>query len=128
VTDLHQTLGRIALGAAVVLAVMAIGTAVAQGRRSGPWFGVITEWAAVGLWLLVLVNLAAGALLLVGGDRPEDGLHLLYAGVALAVLPLAAALGVRSERGRGPGRARYLWMTGGALVLAVVIVRLLQTG
>jgi predicted permease len=126
VTDLHQTLGRIALGAAVVLAVMAIGTAVAQGRRSGPW--VITEWAAVGLWFLVLVNLAAGALLLVGGDRPEDGLHLLYAGVALAVLPLAAALGVRSERGRGPGRARYLWMAGGALVLAVVMVRLLQTG
>jgi hypothetical protein len=126
--DLHQTLGTIALGAAVLLAASAILAAAAHGRAAGPWLGVITEWLAVGLWCLVAVTLGLGALRLLGGDRPDDPLHLMYGLVALAILPVAAALGVRAERGRGPRRARYLWIAGGSLVLVGVLVRLIQTG
>ena len=77
-----------------------------------------------GLVLLVIGLSAGGGLgMLVGGARPHEMLHLLYAVIAFGTLPIAAGLSRQaSERTRG------LASLGGALVALVVVARLFATG
>jgi hypothetical protein len=77
-----------------------------------------------GLVLLALVVTSAGGLgLLVGGARPREALHFVYAIVALGLLPLASSLSRRSEP-RRQGLATFL----AAVIALIVIARLFGTG
>jgi hypothetical protein len=69
---------------------------LATARPAGPRFERF-QAAAVSLFV---VAAASGVLLLLAGFRPGEGLHLLYAAIALAVIPLARSfLGQTSARG-----------------------------
>lgn len=75
--------------------------------------------------LLLAVGLSAGGGLgmLVGGARPHETLHFLYAVIAFGTLPIAAGLSRNaSERTRG------LASLGGALIALIVVARLFATG
>lgn len=77
-----------------------------------------------GLLLVVLAVAIAGGLgLLVGGARPHELLHFVYAVVVIGALPIAGTL----SRGASP-RARGLSSLAGALVALIVVARLFATG
>lgn len=71
----------------------------------------------------LVVAIAGGLGLFVGGGRPAEPLHFVYAVVALGILPLADSLSRRAEP-----RTRGLATVIGALVVLVVILRLFATG
>ncbi len=71
---------------------------------------------------LVVLAAAAGATLFALGQRPSDGLHVLYGGVALVLIPVA-----RSYR-RGAGRRDSILMLLAMVVLGGVLFRLFSTG
>ena len=81
---------------------------VATGRATGAAF----ERLQAAVVSVLLVGSVSGVLLLLAGPGPADGLHLLYAAVAIAVIPLARSFltperrakmeGALSERGREP--------------------------
>jgi hypothetical protein len=73
--------------------------------------------------LLVAVTAAGGLGLLVGGARPHELLHFVYAVVALAALPISTSVSARWEP-----RLRAMATVIGALVGLAVIVRLFGTG
>ena len=72
---------------------------------------------------LIIVGAASGTVLLVMGARPAESLHLLYAAVAVAIIPLA-----RSFVGRTNERREGLVLLAGFVVLAAVVYRLFTTG
>jgi hypothetical protein len=69
------------------------------------------------------MSIAGGLALLLGGRRPKEWLHLVYALLALALIPLADSLTVQASP-----RRRALARLLGALVAVGVIVRLFATG
>jgi len=73
--------------------------------------------------LLVGMTAAGGLAMLVAGKRPAEWWHLMYAGFAFVMIPLADAIAVRASD-RWKAVARLL----GALIALEVIVRLVQTG
>jgi hypothetical protein len=73
--------------------------------------------------LALVVTIAGGLGLLVGGGRPREFLHFVYAIVALGALAVADSM----TRQAGP-RMRGLASLIGALVTLAVITRLFQTG
>ena len=75
------------------------------------------------LLVLIGVTIAGGLGLLVGGSRPRETLHFVYAILAFAALPVAATL----ARGASP-RTRGVVSLIGALVALVVVARLFGTG
>lgn len=72
---------------------------------------------------LFVVGAASGLLLLLGGARPAAGLHLVYALIAIAVIPLA-----RSFNGRTGPRGTGLLLLVAFVVLGAVTYRLFTTG
>jgi len=91
----------------------------ASGRTGGPAF---ERFQAAVVSVLVLAAVSGGAMLL-AGESPADGLHLLYAGVAIVLVPLA-----RSFLGRATGRAAAGMMLVAFAVLGGVVYRLFTTG
>jgi len=76
------------------------------------------------LLLLVLVVTVAGGLgLLLGGARPRELLHFVYAVVAVGALPMATSISARWE----PRRQAIVTLLG-ALVALVAVLRLFATG
>jgi len=73
--------------------------------------------------LLVAVTAAGGLGLLVGGARPHELLHFVYAVVALAALPISTSVSARWEP-----RRQAMATVIGALIGLAVIVRLFGTG
>jgi len=73
--------------------------------------------------LMLLITSAGGLGLLVGGARPREALHLVYAVVALGALPIAHATSTNWV----PRRRALVYLVGTIITLAVV-GRLLQTG
>ncbi len=71
--------------------------------------------------VLVAVAAASGLVILGTGGHPDDALHLLYAVVALLVLPVARFL----DRLAGH---RALAVGVGGAALALLVLRLFQTG
>ncbi len=71
----------------------------------------------------VVVAAASGLPLLAAGARPSDGLHLVYALLAIGIIPLA-----RSMLGRAADPARRIWVAATFIVLAAVLYRLFATG
>jgi hypothetical protein len=116
--DLHLLL---ALASLAAMALVAAEGAVRLARPRPPGRAAA---AGLGAAVIVLGMAAAGGLaLLLGGHRPAEWLHLVYALLAFALVPLADSLAVQASP-RRRAVARLL----GALVALVVIARLFATG
>jgi len=90
-----------------------------RGRTGGAGF----ERFQAAVVSLLIVGGASGLILLATGARPADGLHLLYAGIAIVVVPLARSfIGRPGRRGIAP-----LILTA-FVVLGAVLYRLFTTG
>lgn len=72
---------------------------------------------------VLVVGAASGAILLASGARPAEGLHLLYAILAIGLIPLA-----RSYLGRASGRGGSALLLAAFVVLGAVVYRLFTTG
>jgi hypothetical protein len=111
----------LAFASAISMAFAGIeGTVRAWQRRPR---GLLSERVAQLAVVLVGLTIAGGLGLFVGGRRPHEGLHFVYALLALALLPVAAALSARATP-RQQGLVSLLV----ALVTLGVIVRLFATG
>lgn len=110
-----------------ILTVLMLVAATAEGAIRavvGRPAGVAAGRTRVGVLLLVALTASAGLALLVGGHRPHEWLHIIYAVLALGLVPIAdnAATMLRSNR------SKALTRLGGGLVSLVVIARLFATG
>lgn len=72
---------------------------------------------------VLIVAAASGLILLVVGEAPADGLHLLYAAVAIAIVPLA-----RSFLGQASTRSAAGFLAVAFAVLGALVWRLFTTG
>lgn len=113
---IHLYLAWLVVALVVVLGLVA-GVGALRRSDAPPLYVGIRRFVLGLLGLQVLV----GAVLLVIGHRPHDGLHLMYAALALAALPVAGALGRKSPR-------PALYEVGGAVVLLGIVFRLFGTG
>jgi hypothetical protein len=116
VLDVHRALAIVVAFGGVVVAIVAIGWS-----RFGRPGRLAVDRALLGAIVIVIVAIGSGLVLLAAGSRPADGLHLLYAAVALLVLP-AVRFPAAFARRRG------LAIGVGAVVLVALVVRLAQTG
>jgi hypothetical protein len=105
----------VAASAAVVLAVAVV------GRVTGRDVRFALDRAILAGLVLTAAGIVLGLVILITGGRPTDPLHLLYAAVALAVVPIARFW----DRLAGH---RLVAVGVGALILAGLVVRLFQTG
>ena len=107
---------------AVIVAVAGIGwSAINLGRGKEGSTGF--ERFQAGVVSLLIVASASGGLLFISGSRPSELLHWLYAGVAIATIPLA-----RSFLGRASRRQSGLLFLVAFVVLGAVVYRLFTTG
>ena len=90
-------------------------------RRTPP--GDIADRLELILLVMVVIAIAGGLGLLVGGARPRELLHFVYAIVVLSALPIAGTLTKQASP-----RSRGLAGGVGALVALVVVARLFGTG
>lgn len=116
---IHRLLAYGSAAAALVGIVWSLILVVSGGRFGGPRF----DYAQAAIVAVFVVAAASGGLLLLIGPAPRDGLHILYAGVSLAVIPLA-----RSFLGRAGGRPAAVLMLAAFVVLGAVTWRLFTTG
>jgi hypothetical protein len=114
--DVHRVLAVAVALAGVVLAVVTVGWA----RLGRPGRLAVDRAILAGL-VGVVAAIASGVVLILTGLRPADGLHLLYAGAALLILPVVRFGALFAGR-----RAAALVV--GAAVLVALVVRLAQTG
>jgi hypothetical protein len=116
--DLHLLLALVSLAVMVLVAgegAVRLVRAQPPGKLAGVGSGTVT--------ILLGMAAAGGLALLLGGHRPAEWLHLLYALLALGLVPLADSLTTQASP-RRQALARLL----GALVAGVVILRLFATG
>jgi hypothetical protein len=116
--DLHLLLTLAALVAMIVVT----GEAAVRLARGRPPGRLAARGLTVAL-ILVAMTAAGGLALLVGGHRPRESWHAMYAGFAFLMIPLADAIALRANA-RGKALARLI----GGLIALEVIVRLFQTG
>jgi predicted membrane channel-forming protein YqfA (hemolysin III family) len=90
-------------------------------RRSPP--GDIADRLEGILLVMLVIAIAGGLGLLVGGARPQELLHFVYAILVLSALPIAGTLTKEASP-----RSRGLASVVGALVALVVVARLFGTG
>lgn len=117
---IHRLLAY-AAGAVVVVGIAWSALLVRSGRaatRTGQF-----ERFQAGVVSLLVVASASGVLLLITGGTPSDPLHLLYAAIALAIIPLA-----RSFFGRLSGRREGIVLLSAFAVIGAVVYRLFTTG
>jgi hypothetical protein len=116
--SLHMAL---ALASAAVLVSAGLEAGSRAWRRVAP--GRLSGRLAA-LALLVLVITSAGGLgLWIGGAAPHEGLHFVYAILALTILPI-----VGTTFATAPARRRGIAVAVAAIVALGAIVRLFQTG
>lgn len=89
------------------------------GQGGGPAF----EKFQAAVVAVLVVSAASGLVLLASGVRPADLLHLLYALIAIALIPLA-----RSFLGQAAGRFAATVLLVAFAVLGAVVYRLITTG
>ena len=129
-TTAHDFLARVVVTATIALLLVGLWSTVSARRSEGR---VDHRFAIDRLVLLVVGLIAAngivGSLVLAGGSRPADALHLLYGPAALVTLPVGVWL---SRRGSGftgaAGRRRNRWLVAAAVVLLGLELRLFMTG
>lgn len=88
-------------------------------RAGGPAF----ESFQAGVVAMLIVSAASGLVRLASGARPAESLHLLYAVIAIALVPIA-----RSFLGRASGRRAAGLLLVAFVVLGAVVYRLFTTG
>lgn len=129
-TAAHQFLATIVLAATIGLVAAAISSLLSWRRSAGRTdhrFAV--DRLVLVVIALVVANGIVGLVLVAGGPRPADPLHLLYGPAALVTLPLGWWLGRRSGRPSGHDRGRIdLWLAVAAIVLLGIELRLVMTG
>ncbi len=114
--DLHLVLAIVVAASGLALAVVIVlGHVVGRPFRSGRDRVILVAIGATA------ASIVLGLVLLATGPGPADPLHFLYAVVALVVLP-AIRFWDRLAARRG------LWLGVGGVVLALLAVRLFQTG
>lgn len=116
--DLHFLL-TLATLAAIVVVIGEAAVRLVQGRPPGR----LASRGLVVVLILVATAAAGGLALLVGGHRPREWWHVMYAGFAFAMIPLADSITLRASA-RWKALARLI----GGLIALEVIVRLFQTG
>lgn len=117
-----DTLHRLLADGAVIGAVIGIGWSVRlviTRRTGGPSF----ERLQAAIVAVLIVTAASGLVMLAMGDRPADGLHLLYAVIAIGIIPLA-----RSFLGGSVGRRPAALLLVAFVVVGAVVYRLFTTG
>ena len=114
---IHRLLAYLAVGGVAVGLTWAALTLARRGVAG------IADWFQAAVVALLVVVAASGLVLVVAGGRPADGLHFLYAGIAIGIVPAA-----RSFMGRTGGRTAAVAMLAAFLVLAVLLYRLFTTG
>jgi hypothetical protein len=117
-TDLHLLLG---IATAIALLVVVADAVVRLIRAQRP--GRLAGWSLAAVLILASMAAAGGLALLVGGHAPRQWWHVMYAGFAFAMIPLADSITLRA-RARPKALARLI----GGLIALEVIVRLFQTG
>jgi hypothetical protein len=111
----------LALASLAVMVLVAGEGAVRLVRVQPP--GRLAGVGSGAVMILLGMTAAGGLALLLGGRRPAEWLHLIYALVAFGLVPLADSLTTQASP-RRQALARLL----GALVAGVVILRLFATG
>jgi hypothetical protein len=112
-----------AVGAVVVLVVAgAFFLFALYCARSGRALGALASARRV-LAAALGVEILLGLLLVVQGDRPAEGLHYLYGGVAIGAVPLARAFAAEA-----PPKAQAGALAAGAGLTLIMIWRLWVTG
>jgi hypothetical protein len=109
----------VASAAAVALAGLEAGLRLVRNRKPG----ALASRLAGSVLLILGVTAASGLGMFVGGARPHEMLHLLYAALAFAATPVTDMLA-----GRLSPRGRALSTTVAALIGLVLLVRLFMTG
>lgn len=102
---------------------MAVGLEAAWRAWRGAPRGLPAERLEQLFIIALVVTVAGGLGLLVGGGRPREILHFVYAIVALGALAVAASISRRASP-----RQQALASLVGAFVALAVIARLFQTG
>jgi hypothetical protein len=114
--DVHRLIAiLVAMCAGLVVLVVAAGAATHRPVRFA------RDRVILGAIALVALGSVIGLVLLVQDGGPHDPLHLLYAALALLVLPVARFWDRLSGR-----RSLAVGLAG--LVLALFVLRLFQTG
>ena len=114
---IHRILGYgtvVAVAVGLVWSVAATRSGASGDRRFARFQAVV-----VGLFIVAAV---AGAGLLITGGQPKEGLHVVYAAVAIALLPLARSFVPATDRRAG------IAVVAGFVVLGLVLYRLFATG
>lgn len=110
--------------AAAVVAAVAGGAAWSIGLLlSGHPRGPAVDRAQAVVLSILIVAAAIGLPLLARGARPSDGLHLVYAVVAIGLIPLA-----RSMLGRAGDTGARIQVAATFVLLAALVYRLFMTG
>jgi hypothetical protein len=115
---IHRLLAYGSVAAALVGIAWSLVLVVA-GRPGGRRF----EQAQAAIVSVFVIAAASGGLLLLTSRAPRDGLHVLYAVVAVTVIPLA-----RSFLGRASARFPAALLLVAFVVLGGVTYRLFTTG
>ncbi|MDQ3871933.1 MAG: hypothetical protein M3301_10025 [Chloroflexota bacterium] len=116
--SLHLALALLAVALSLLLAGVT-GLDVARQR----WHPFLADRLILALLGALVLACAVGATIALRGRPPADLLHLLYSGLALAVVPVARYL-ARS----GTPRRRAAIVGTGTLLLLGFLVRLFMTG
>ncbi|HEX7949583.1 MAG TPA: hypothetical protein VF494_04470 [Candidatus Limnocylindrales bacterium] len=115
---LHRLIGYLAV-AGVAIGIGWSGLLFVTRRPGNAAF----ERFQAGVVAVIVVAAASGLLRLAAGPGPSDGLHVLYAVVAIGLIPLARSF---FEQARGRSAVGLLLVT--FSVLGAVMFRLLTTG
>jgi uncharacterized MAPEG superfamily protein len=117
-----EAIHRLIAYGAIPLIVTGIGVSIllVAARRAG---GAAFDRFQAAVVSVLFVGSVSGAVLFASGMRPTDGLHLLYAAVALATVPLA-----RSFTGRSGGLGTAALLLAAFVVLGALLFRLITTG
>ena len=116
--DLHVILAVVSTVGAIMAGVEAAVRAVLR-RPPGRTSGAISAIAVIALGMTA----AGGLAMLVRGERPNESLHFVYAGLAFVLLPLGDSLATHAE----PRRRAAVRLLAAVLTLGV-IARLFATG
>lgn len=116
-SELHRLGGQLALALAVVGLAWSL-VLLALRAEPGRLFAANLVW----LGLAIVASAGIGALMLLAGGSPRDGLHLLYGVLAVGALPATLLL----VEGRPRQRSAIRAIAG--LVLVILLLRLFETG
>ena len=117
-TQVHALLGQLAVALDLVAVGWTVGLLVTRRPIGTLFLGSI-------VWVVVVVVLAAalGIATAIFVHPPADLLHLVYGVLAVAVVPMAVAIGAAR-----PEAQRSTVAAVASVVLLILLVRLLQSG